>query len=34
MLKGHHVLWILLALAALWIFHVHYNRGVPIKSKG
>lgn len=26
-----HWLLILLVLAGVWFFHVHYNRGVPIK---
>lgn len=25
------LLWILLALAAVWFFHIHVNRGVPVK---
>ena len=26
-----HWLAILLVLALVWIFHVHYNRGIPVK---
>lgn len=32
-MKNHHFLWLVVILLAVWIFHVHYNRGVPVKKK-
>lgn len=25
------LLWIVIALFVVWFFHIHYNRGVPVK---